>query len=62
MGATVFVDGDQGTTGLQIMGRLQGRTDISVRTLPAPLRKDEAASRAARPPARPAPTPLHPSP
>lgn len=47
MGAVVFVDGDQGTTGLQIMSRLQGRTDISVRTLPVPLRKDEAARRAA---------------
>lgn len=47
MGAVVFVDGDQGTTGLQILGRLQGRTDIALRTLPAGLRKDEAARRAA---------------
>ena len=35
MGAVVFVDGDQGTTGLQILGRLQGRTDIVLRTLSA---------------------------
>lgn len=47
MGAVVFVDGDQGTTGLQIISRLQGRTDINLRTLPAPLRKDEGARRAA---------------
>lgn len=47
MGAVVFVDGDQGTTGLQILGRLQGCTDIALRTLPAALRKDEAARRAA---------------
>jgi len=47
MTAVVFVDGDQGTTGLQILQRLQGRADIALRTLPADQRKDEAARRAA---------------
>ena len=36
----VFIDGDQGTTGLQIHERLHGRSDISLLTLPAPERKD----------------------
>ncbi|MBU9605391.1 N-acetyl-gamma-glutamyl-phosphate reductase [Burkholderia multivorans] len=36
----VFIDGDQGTTGLQIHDRLRGRTDIRVFTLPAAERKD----------------------
>ena len=31
----VFIDGDQGTTGLQIHERLQGRTDLRLVTLPA---------------------------
>ena len=44
---TVFIDGDQGTTGLQILSRLQDRTDIGLRTLPPGLRKQEAARRAA---------------
>jgi N-acetyl-gamma-glutamyl-phosphate reductase len=47
MTATVFVDGDQGTTGLQILQRLQGRSDIVLRTLPADRRKLESARRAA---------------
>ncbi|RAU45071.1 MULTISPECIES: N-acetyl-gamma-glutamyl-phosphate reductase [unclassified Pseudomonas] len=42
----VFIDGDQGTTGLQIHQRLHGRTDITLVTLPAEQRK-QAASRAA---------------
>lgn len=42
----VFIDGDQGTTGLQIHQRLQGRTDLTLVTLPAELRKN-AQSRAA---------------
>lgn len=37
---TVFIDGDQGTTGLQIHDRLRGRADIRVLTLPAADRKD----------------------
>jgi len=36
----VFVDGDQGTTGLQIHERLRGRTDLSLFTLAASERKD----------------------
>ncbi|MEJ5151717.1 N-acetyl-gamma-glutamyl-phosphate reductase [Comamonas sp. MYb396] len=36
----VFIDGDQGTTGLQIHERLRGRKDIRVVTLPAAERKD----------------------
>jgi N-acetyl-gamma-glutamyl-phosphate reductase len=47
MTPVVFIDGDQGTTGLQILQRLQGRTDIALRTLPPAVRKDEAARRAA---------------
>jgi len=36
----VFIDGDQGTTGLQIHERLRGRTDLQLLTLPADARKD----------------------
>ncbi|WP_176508884.1 MULTISPECIES: N-acetyl-gamma-glutamyl-phosphate reductase [Pseudomonas] len=36
----VFIDGDQGTTGLQIHARLQGRTDLRLLTLPQAERKD----------------------
>jgi len=36
----VFIDGDQGTTGLQIHQRLQGREDLRLVTLPAEQRKD----------------------
>ncbi|MBP0599531.1 N-acetyl-gamma-glutamyl-phosphate reductase [Herbaspirillum sp. LeCh32-8] len=36
----VFIDGDQGTTGLQIHERLRGRTDLRLLTLPAAERKD----------------------
>lgn len=43
MSASVFIDGDQGTTGLQIRARLAGRRDIRVVTLPDALRKDAAA-------------------
>lgn len=38
----VFIDGDQGTTGLQIHARLVGRQDIELLTLPEALRKDPA--------------------
>jgi N-acetyl-gamma-glutamyl-phosphate reductase len=37
---TVFIDGDQGTTGLQIHDRLRGRTDFQLMTLPADERKN----------------------
>ncbi|WP_028534310.1 N-acetyl-gamma-glutamyl-phosphate reductase [Paludibacterium yongneupense] len=36
----VFIDGDQGTTGLQIHARLQARRDLRLLTLPAAERKD----------------------
>jgi N-acetyl-gamma-glutamyl-phosphate reductase len=36
----VFIDGDQGTTGLQIHERLRDRTDLKLVTLPASERKD----------------------
>jgi N-acetyl-gamma-glutamyl-phosphate reductase len=36
----VFIDGDQGTTGLQIRDRLRDRTDIRILTLPVAERKD----------------------
>jgi N-acetyl-gamma-glutamyl-phosphate reductase len=46
----VFVDGDQGTTGLQIVAQLQQRADVQLLTLPAaerkdPLRRAEAINR-----------------
>lgn len=47
MTATVFIDGDQGTTGLQIQARLAGRRDIRLVTLPETLRKNAAARVAA---------------
>ncbi|MES2820020.1 MAG: N-acetyl-gamma-glutamyl-phosphate reductase [Pseudomonadota bacterium] len=36
----VFIDGDQGTTGLQIHARLGGRQDLRLFALPADARKD----------------------
>ncbi|VVD85724.1 N-acetyl-gamma-glutamyl-phosphate reductase [Pandoraea horticolens] len=36
----VFIDGDQGTTGLQIHERLRDRSDLKLFTLPAAERKD----------------------
>ncbi|WP_333682230.1 N-acetyl-gamma-glutamyl-phosphate reductase [Dyella sp.] len=36
----VFIDGDQGTTGLQIHEQLRGRTDLRLLTLPTSERKD----------------------
>jgi len=47
MSASVFIDGDQGTTGLKIMERLSGRRDIRLVTLPEASRKDAAARAAA---------------
>ncbi|MEZ5608167.1 MAG: N-acetyl-gamma-glutamyl-phosphate reductase [Burkholderiaceae bacterium] len=40
MSARIFIDGDQGTTGLQIQSRLSARDDIKLITLPASRRKD----------------------
>ncbi|AOZ09639.1 N-acetyl-gamma-glutamyl-phosphate reductase [Cupriavidus malaysiensis] len=39
----VFIDGDQGTTGLQIHERLRDRDDLRLLTLPAGQRKDARA-------------------
>jgi N-acetyl-gamma-glutamyl-phosphate reductase len=47
MSASVFIDGDQGTTGLKILERLSGRRDISLVTLPQALRRDATARAAA---------------
>lgn len=41
----IFIDGKEGTTGLQIYDRLANRTDISLITLPEDLRKDKDARR-----------------
>ena len=47
LSASVFIDGDQGTTGLKILERLSGRRDITLVTLSERLRKDAAARAAA---------------
>ncbi|MFJ4345517.1 N-acetyl-gamma-glutamyl-phosphate reductase [Pseudomonas sp. NPDC089401] len=43
----VFIDGDQGTTGLQIHTRLQGRDDLRLLTLPEAERKEPQRRREA---------------
>ncbi len=43
----VFIDGKEGTTGLRIWERLQGRNDIELITLPEEKRKDRDARREA---------------
>jgi N-acetyl-gamma-glutamyl-phosphate reductase len=47
MSATVFVDGAAGTTGLEIVERLQGRSDFTLLVLEEAQRKNEAARREA---------------
>ncbi len=47
MSATIFIDGEAGTTGLQIADRLAGRSDISLLRLGEAERKDADARRAA---------------
>jgi N-acetyl-gamma-glutamyl-phosphate reductase len=46
MDLNIFIDGDQGTTGLDLQNRLRG-SEFRIRTLPTHLRKDAAARREA---------------
>ncbi|MGF7162754.1 N-acetyl-gamma-glutamyl-phosphate reductase [Rhodoligotrophos appendicifer] len=47
MSTKIFIDGEAGTTGLQIRSRLDSRTDLEMIRLEGPARKDESARREA---------------
>lgn len=42
----IFIDGEAGTTGLQVRGRIEARDDLEIISAPDELRKDEATRKA----------------
>jgi N-acetyl-gamma-glutamyl-phosphate reductase len=42
----VFIDGEAGTTGIQVRSRLEAREDLEIISAPDDLRKDEATRKA----------------
>ena len=42
----VFIDGEAGTTGIQVRGRIEARDDLEIISAPDELRKDEATRKA----------------
>jgi N-acetyl-gamma-glutamyl-phosphate reductase len=46
MAPKIFIDGEHGTTGLQIVTRLAGRSDIELMSMPAEQRRDPEVRKA----------------